>query len=149
MNLAILERAQQFFAESVPKFYNEVICKMPGLRVESLLTGIYLQLQQLNEGLQSGGTYFRISPFRCEAGGEAVMVVDNDSQGRIREISLAFDSGVGGMDPTIRLSVGGSGLSSGVRLKSGEVNPLGRVPPNTKLFVSSDIAINGYVIEQA
>jgi hypothetical protein len=150
MNRAIIDRASQFFVEAVPSFFNEVICKLTGQqRVEQLLSGIYLQLQQLNEGLQAGGTYFRITPFRCEAGGETVQVVDTDSQGRIREIALAFDSGVGGIDPTIRLSVGGSGLSSGVRLKSGEFNPLGRIPPNTKLFVSSDTAINGYVIEQA
>lgn len=149
----VVKRAAEFFSGTVSQWYQEVLCKLvPDRQHQSnaLLAGIFLQLQALNEGLQAGGTYFRIAPFRVEANGEAVLVLDNDSQGRIREVSLALDSAVGGPDPTIRFATsGGSPNGNGVRLTPGIINPIGRVPPNEKLFVSSDTTINGFIIEVA
>lgn len=150
---ALLSRAKDFFTRNVAGWFNDVLCKVIPRREDqsvALLSGIYLQLQALNEGLQAGGTYFRITPFSVAANSEAVRVLDKDSQGRIREVTVCLDSSLGGPDPVIRLATsGGSSNGNGVRLTPGVFNPLGKVPPDTSLFVASDTNVNGFVIEVA
>lgn len=153
-NATFIARAQNFLVNRVHPWWRDIVCKWPtDLRKfssELLLAGIFLSLRDLAEGLQQGGTYFRITPFTVEANSEAVLVLDIETQGRVREVSIWMDSAVGLPDPTIRLSTGGGGTGgNGVRMTPGVPNELGKVPPNTKLYVASDITINGYVIERA
>lgn len=148
-----IDRAREFFEGLTIPWWRRIVCAWPKeLRQfahELLLAGIYLQLDRLNEALQQGGTYFRITPFTLTAGEAAAQILDIEVQGRVREVSIWMDSAVGGPDPTIRLSTDASGtLGNGVRITPGGPNELGKVPANTRLFASSDTTINGYVIER-
>jgi len=148
-----LARSQNFLMNRVIPWWREVVCAWPeGVRKhasELLLASIFLSLRDLTEAVQQGGTYFRITPFSVQALDEAVMVLDIETQGRVREVSIWMDSAIGMPDPTIRLSTGGGGTAgNGVRMTPGVANELGKVPPNTKLYVASDVTINGYVIER-
>ncbi len=152
-NNSILERAKSFFEGTVHPWWKNILCKwQPELRKyssELLLAGIFLSQRDLIEALQQGGNYFRITPFHLRAGAEATKVVDIETNGYVREVSIWMDSAVGLPDPTIRLSTGASGtVGNGVRVTPGGPNELGKVPPNTRLFLSADIDINGYIIER-
>lgn len=152
-NRTFLARSQNFLMNRVIPWWRDIICQWPvdvrRYSSELLLAGVYLGVRDLVEALQQGGTYFRITPFRVEANDEAVLVLDIETQGRVREVSIWMDSAVGLPDPTIRLSTGASGTAgNGVRVLPGGPNELGKVPPNTKLFLASDVTINGYVIER-
>jgi hypothetical protein len=117
--------------------------------VELLLAGIFLQLDRLNENSGQGVTYFKLTPFQLVANEAPIQILDVEVQGRVREVSIWMDSAIGFPDPTIRLSTDASGtFGNGVRLSPGGPNVLGKVPPNTRLFASSDVTLNGYVIEQ-
>lgn len=126
----------------------QVGCGKPSA-TELLLAANVLSTQDLLHAVEQGGTYFRISQFTSTANGEAVQILDIETQGRVREVSIWLDSAVGGPDPVIRLSEKASGsVGNGVRMAPGGPNELGKVPPNTTLFLSSDVTINGYVIER-
>lgn len=149
-----LARSQRFLQNRVIPWYRDIVCAWPAdlrkFSTELLLAGIFLGLRDLTEATQQGGTYFRIVPFTVTANDEAVLVLDIETQGRVREVSIWMDSAVGMPDPTIRLSTGGGGANgNGVRVTPGVPNELGKVPPNVKLFIASDVTINGYVIERA
>lgn len=146
-------RATEFFLRRVHPWWREIVCSWsPELRKyanELLLAGIFLSLRDIAEGLKQGNTYFRITPFFVQANSEAVLILDIEAQGRTREVSVWLDSAVGLPDPTIRISTGASGTSgNGVRVAPGGPNELGKVPADVKLFVASDVSLNGYVIER-
>jgi len=150
---SFISRAQNFLLKRTVPWWREVVCAWPAdvrkHATELLLAGIFLGIRDLSEGLQQGGAYFRITPFRVMANDEAVLVLDVEAMGRVREVSLWLDSAVGLPDPSIRLSTSGSGTTgNGVRVIPGGPNELGKVPPNTKLYVASDVTLNGYVIER-
>lgn len=150
---SVIDRARMFFEEQVHPWWRAIVCRWePALRKfapELLLAGIYLQLDRLNDSVSQGGQYFRISPFTFTAGGAPVQVLDVETQGLVRDIAICLDSAVGMPDPTIRLSTDASGTAgNGVRMQPGAINELGKVPPNTRLYVSSDVTINGYIIER-
>lgn len=138
------------FLEEARNFASKHCAHLPqAQRMELLLTGIYLTEQKLLEALQQGGNYFRIEPFSVVALDEAVQVLDIETNGRVREVSIWMDSAVGMPDPTIRVSTGASGTGgNGIRVSPGGPTELGKVPPNTRLYISSDVSINGYVIER-
>jgi hypothetical protein len=150
---SVIDRARTFFEEQVHPWWKSIACRWsPELRkhaVELLLAGIYLQLDQLNTALSQGGRYFRITPFSLVANELPVQVLDVEVQGVVRDVAICLDSAVGLPDPVIRLSTDASGtVGNGVRMEPGRINELGKVPPNTRLFISSDVTINGYVIER-
>jgi hypothetical protein len=149
----VVTHARAFLEEHVHPWWQSITCRWgPELRthaVELLLAGIYLQLDRLNTVLSRGGRYFRITPFSLVANGPPVQVLDIEVQGAVRDIAICLDSAVGLPDPVIRLSTDASGTAGdGVRMEPGRINELGKVPPNTRLFISSDVNINGYVIER-
>lgn len=149
----VIERAKEFFESTAVPWWRRIVCAWPEqLRPfagELLLAGVYLQLDRLNEALAQGGTYFRITPFQLVANLPAIEILNIEVQGRVRDVSIWMDSAVGGPDPTIRLSTDGSGtFGNGVRLTPGGPNELGKVPPNTRLFASCDVTLNGYIIER-
>lgn len=149
-----LARSQRFLVGRVIPWWREIVCTWPPevrkYANELLLAGIFLGIRDLTEATQQGGTYFRITPFTATANDEAVLVLDIETQGRVREVSIWMDSAVGMPDPVIRLSTGGGGTQgNGVRVTAGVPNELGKVPPNVKLYIASDVTINGYVIERA
>lgn len=148
-----ISRASNFFLRRVHPWWQDIVCSWdPALRrhaPELLLAGIFLGLRDIAEGLTQGGTYFRITPFRVVANSEAVRILDIETQGRVREVSIWLDSAIGLPDPVIRISTGASGTAgNGVRISPGGPNELGKVPPDVKLFVASDVTLNGYVIER-
>jgi len=148
-----LNRAQEFFEGRVYPWYQRVICAWPAnVRVhasEALLAALLLSNRELVESVQQGGNYFNITPFTVVANGEAIRVLDIETQGRVRDVSIWFDSAAGAPDPTLRLSTNGSGTAgNGIRLAPGGPNELGKVPPQTMLYIASDVDLNGYVIER-
>lgn len=150
---SVIDRARMYFEGTVYPWWQNIVCKWPlelrKFAPELLLAGVYLQLDRLTEALSQGGNYFRITPFQLLANDAAVQVLDIEVQGRVREVSIWMDSAVGSPDPTIRISTDGSGaVGNGVRMTPGGPNELGKVPPETRLYMSSDVTINGYIIER-
>lgn len=150
--LALLARARSFLETRVMPWWTRVVCALePGVAkfaTPFLLSGIFLQLQELNEALSAGAEVFRITPYPLAAGGEPLLILDTDGQGRTREVDIWVDSAVGGPVPTLRIGTGPS-TSAGVRVNAGQVNPLGKVPASTRLYAASNVAITLYVIERA
>lgn len=152
---AFLTRAKLFFEERANPWWEHIVCKWSEARrrfvPELLLSAILLQLQQLNESQQQG-TYWRATPFTLIAGDEALRVLDIETQGRVREVDIWMDAlPLGAPFPTIRLSTSASGSSAGggIQMQTGTGNVMGKVPPDTKLYLSSDTTISGYIIERA
>ncbi|MDE2022252.1 MAG: hypothetical protein KGI71_05080 [Patescibacteria group bacterium] len=150
---SFLQRAAEFTNFRVSSFWSQYVDKWPvkgAAVIPFVLVGIYLKLCELVEDLQQGGTYFRITPFQLLAKAQPMKILDQEQQQRVRDVSIYFDSAVGGAIPNIRLSTGGAGaVGNGVLMAPGQVNELGKVPPDTLLFCSSDTTINGFIIERA
>lgn len=114
-----------------------------------LLSANFLALRSLLEDGAKTGKVFDIRPYVLRADGAAVRVVDVEKQSRPREIAIWVDSAVGLPDPTIRVGTdAGATSGGGIRVKPGDVNELGVVPPNTTLWASSDVDLTIYVIER-
>jgi len=112
-----------------------------------LLAGLYFTLREAVTLLGAGGNTLRITGYVLKAG-RPVKVVERDTMGRARTVSFWVDSAVGMPDPSIRLgTASGSSLASGVRLTPGVANPFGKVPPQSELWVASDVDINIFVVE--
>lgn len=150
---AFLNRAKLFFETRANPWWEHIVCKWDAARrkfvLELLLSAILLQLQQLNESQQQG-TYWRATPFTLVPGDEPLRVLDIETQGRVREADVWFDAlPLGAPFPVVRLSTGATGGGGGVQMQMGTGNVLGKLPPETKLYLSSDTAISGYIIERA
>lgn len=123
--------------------------QLKGFEVPVLLAANFLALRELVEGMAKSGKLFDIRPYPLAANGEAVRVVDVDRSGRPREVAIWVDSAVGLPDPTIRIGTdAGSANAGGIRVRPGDVNELGVVPPDSTLWMSSDIPITIYVLER-
>lgn len=150
---AFLQRAQSFLMDRAYPWWRNIICKLEeGAQrnaVALLLSGILLKLTELNETSAQGGVYWRCTPFKLTANDEPVRILDIETQGRVREVSVWMDSAILGPPPTIRLSAGASGGGGGILIGPGAPNELGKVPANTTLYMSSDTDISGYIIERA
>jgi hypothetical protein len=148
-----LSRTKEFLEGKAYPWWRDIICKWEEQAKTNaaslLLGGILLKLSELTETMGQGGLYWRITPFTSVGGQQAIKVIDIEVQGRMRDCSIWVDANIGGPMPTIRLSTGGSGGGGGVSIVPGGPNELGKVPANTKLFISSDVTVNGYIIERA
>lgn len=146
-----LRRARDFLETRVIPWWQEVVCKLaPAQAISLLLTAIYLQLREMGEQQQFGGTYLRITPYALVANGAAVKVLEKESQGRLRKVSIWVDAATGGPLPTLRISTGAtSAAGGGLRVLPGSPNELGEVPFATELWASSTAAVTLYVIERA
>ena len=137
-----LTEGREFMLGKVKPWLEGFVCDIapPALVMPMLLSGIYLKLVEL-VAQQQGAGFFDIKPVNLATAGTAEQILDVDSNGRIRDVSLWVDSSVGGPAPTIRISKDASGSGGGgIRVNPGEVSELGRIPANVKLFASSDTA---------
>lgn len=130
----------------VESWVREVACNIP-MYVASpasfLLAGIYLKLVHIAELLSPGDNYFRIDHFTLTANAKAKRIVERDSvNNRVRRVVIWVDSGLGGPVPTLRLSTQASASNSvGLQLIPSTWNEIGRIPPDTELFLSSSVDI--------
>ena len=147
-----LSRATSFLVSEAYPWYEKLCRELPvGAReflTQLLLAANFLALRQLVEGLAKG-TLFDIRPYRLTAGGAATLAVDIDKQGRTRDNAVWVDSAVGMPDPTIRVGTDArSAAAGGVRVMPGDVNELGQVPADTRLYIASDVTITVYILER-
>lgn len=140
--------------EHVTGWWQKIVCSWPkDLQDRAstiLLAGIFLSLRELIERIGQGGNYFRITPFVLVANGPAVRVVEKDVNGLSRRIFAWVDSAVGLPDPRIRIGTAKSSVNAGgVQLTAGVANEVGKVPPNTELWMTSDVGLTIYIVEEA
>jgi hypothetical protein len=150
--LNFTSRAKEFFEGRVLPWWRNIVCAWPPeLRkhtTELLLGAILLSLRELTEAVNQGGNYFNITPFQLIANAPSTKVLGVEVQGRVRDVTIWLDSALGGPPVTMRIGTSDSGAGNGVRCTPGVANELGKVPPQTQLFASSDVTINGYIIER-
>ena len=92
------------------------------------------------------GNDFRITPVTI--GITPTQILDTDNTGRVRKVTLAVDSAVGGPN-TIRVGQGAvSTNGGGFRINAGAFNELGEVGPDVKLMAVAAAAIQAYTIER-
>lgn len=142
--------AESFFEKTVYPFWCNLKSK-PQLAVELpaiLLTGIFLSLRQAVDRLSNGAFDLNIFPFALQAN-EATRVLEKRSDRRTRRVVVWIDSAVGGPPPTIRVGLRkGSVASGGVFVTPGIQNEIGRVPPDKELWMSSDVPMRVYILEE-
>ncbi len=152
IDTSLIGKSREFLSREIFPFWNEEICKWDeGKRasiIPLMLTGIFLSLRELLRTMQQGGLYWRITPFQISAAGDSVRILDIESQGRVRDVAVWVDSGLGGPNPQLRISTGASGFRSGISITPGTVNELGKVPSGTQLYAASDFDITVYVLER-
>lgn len=151
MNPSFLKRALEALVQAY-EWYGALCRRLgvdPSMLTNILLTANFLSLRQLVEAGKSGET-FDIEGYKLEHDQPATLIADVAKNGRAREIAVWVDSAVGAPDPTIRISTDAArAVAGGIRVKPGDVNELGAVPPNTRLYAASDIDITLYVIERS
>ncbi len=143
-----LTAGRDFLAGKAKPWLENFVCDItpPALVIPLLLSGIFLKLVELVAAMQ-GGDQFDIQPINVAVANQNYQLLDADTRGRTRDVSVWVDSASGGPLPTIRISKDGSGAGSGgLRIMPGQVNELGKVPPDTKLFVSATQPIAMYII---
>lgn len=146
----MIDRAKSFFNRTTD-FTNEAVCKLEKSNYGDtfFLGAILLSLRQLlEESKPLGMAYYRITPIQLT--GTPKKVVEKQPEGRLRKVSFAIDSAVGGPTPTIRF--GNSSVSAtagGVRLTAGSIHDLGEMPPDMELYAASNVDIAAYIIERA
>lgn len=141
-------KANRFLAEKVLPWAASLACR--GDAATMLLAGIFVSMRDIVEALSFGNTYYRITPVPLTAGADPVLICDTQPQGRVRKLSLWVDASSGGPLPTIRISTGASGTSSGgIRIPAGQVSELGEIPASVRLYAASSSTIPMYVIERA
>jgi len=146
-----LNDGRDYLLGRVKPWLEGIVCDIspPALVVPLILSGIYLKLVEL-VALQQGGEVYDIQPVTIPAANQVVLLLDNDSNGRVRDVSVWVDAASGGPLPTIRISKDASGSGGGgVRVSPGTSNELGKVPANVKLYVSSTAAISMFVISRS
>ncbi len=148
-----LERARDAIVNEAYPWYQKFCSWLPPEAQKTiipiLLAANFLALRKLVESIGRSGGLYDIRPYQLTANASAKLIVDVDKQGRPREVAVWVDSAVGLPDPTIRVGVdGGATTGAGIRVKPGDVNELGQVPPDTRLYVASDVDITLYVIER-
>jgi hypothetical protein len=108
-----------------------------------LLAGIFLKLMDIAELLGPGDHFFRIDSFNLLPTDGPTRILDKDTvTQRVRRVVIWVDSTLGGPVPTISLSTqGSSAVNAGLQLTPGTWNEIGRIPPDTELYVSSTTAL--------
>lgn len=150
----LFSRAKDFLEHRVEPWWQKIVCAWPEAEqkfaIPILLAGILLSLRELIERIGSGGNYFRISPFVLTANAPPVRVVDKETNGLSRRIFAWVDSAIGLPDPRIRIGTSRSSVNGGgVQLTPGVANEVGKVPPNTELWMTSDVSLTVYIVEEA
>ncbi len=145
-----LTAAKDYLIGKVGPWANDVACALPpGLVIPTLLSGIYLKLAELVELSQSAGI-MDIQPLTVTGGSPSVMMLDVDPAGRSREVTVWIDLATGGPMPTIRISKDASGSGGGgIRVTPGQVNELGKIPGNIKLYIGADADTQLYVMTKS
>ena len=152
--LGAMARAQSYFTERVIPGWKELACSLPSnftpdIVKTYLLASIFFSLRDFVDAVGQGGNYFRIHPIALKAN-TPTRVLEKDVNGRVRLIRIWVDSLVGLPDAVIRVGTKNSSVTSGgVRLTAGIANELGKVPDNTELWMSTDVNVTVYVVEEA
>lgn len=149
-----LSRAKEFFETQVHPWWRDIVCKWDDTQqkfaIPLLLSGIFLSLRELVEKLGQGTQYFRITPFALVANASPARVLQKEPNGLARRVFVWVDSAVGMPDPRVRIGTAKSSVNAGgVLLTPGIANEVGRMPPNTELWMSTDVSLTVYVVEEA
>lgn len=149
-----LARAKDFFETRVHPWWRDVVCQWDEenrkLAVPLLLAGIFLSMRELLERIGQGGNYFRISPYKLTANAAPIRVLEKEPNGLSRRVFVWVDSAIGLPDPRIRIGTAKSNVNAGgVLLTPGVANEIGKMPPNNELWMSSDVTLNIYLVEEA
>ena len=129
-----------------------IVCKLQpaeqAIYDRAILAGIYARLSEIAKASTFGQNAFEIRPYTANATPQKI--VERDTMGRVRKITIWTDAASGGPTPTIRISTSGAGTASGgVRINAGQANTIGEIPPNTELWIASTASMPVYVVEVA
>lgn len=145
-------RTSDFFYKKVHPFWRDVLCKTPELKeniVPLMLTGIFLRLSEIAENQSAVDNDWNITPFTVKVG-QPLQIVEKRNDGRSRRVTIWVDAAIG--MPAVVMRVGtsaGSVAAGGFQVVPGTMNEIGKLPAKKQLFVSTDVPLQIFVIEES